>query len=265
METLQKAWSVLKSPWALFALAVLSALLLAWRLNAGRAADQAELAQLRREKDEATIFTAKIQGALVAKQVEAKDLEARLAAMSPELQAARKRIEDLVGKVRILSVTSGWTAPVAVAGVLGGQAPNLAASQGPGAKPESPPGACPPCLLGMADTAAIQTQDVLLQSEGGARFVVGESWLWRTAPTRERLLGGPWKVEASEAAAEPVPVASSPGWGGGGVAAVGSGGAVAGPTVAFPPVLGSLESSLGAAVNAKGDWLLIGSAWWRFR
>ncbi len=251
METLQKAWTVLKSPWALFALAVLSALLLAWRLNAGRSADQAELAQLRREKDEATVLAAKIQGALVAKQLEARDLEARLAALSPELQAARKRIEELVGKVRILSVTSAWTSPIAVADMLR-QEPAEA-------------GSCPACLLGAGDSAAIQTQDVLVQSEGGARFVVGESWLWRTAPTRARLLGGPWKLEASEAAAEPVPLTSSRGWGGGGLAAVGSGGAVTGPTVAFPPVLGGLESSLGGGANAKGDWILVGSAWWRFR
>jgi hypothetical protein len=262
--TLRKVWSVAKNPWALLALSVLGALLLAWRLNAGRGADAAELAQLRREKDEATVEAAKLRGVLVAHQVEVAVMRARADGLSADVRAALARIEKLTGKLRVLSVVRAGTTETAAGGAPRG----AGGAGGPGVPAEARPDApqpAPACLLAVGDLGTVQVEEVAAETRGGARVVLGEAWAWRTRPGRARLFGGPWATELSEAAVAPPAVApGGPGWGGGAWASVGRGGAVAGPALALPPLLG-LEATVGGGLGADGAWAAGASVVWRPR
>lgn len=245
MDGLAKVWDVVKSPWALFVLAILAVAFLAFRLQAGRE----EIAGLKRERDETALKAQnaelKAKGAaelLVAEQKKTGDLEKRVEAFPIELQAAVQAAKKAAPGSRIVGVVEAATAPMA------------------GTGPTKP---SPRCLFAEGDLGVALTRDVQLETGAGAVAVVGESWCWRTTEPRARLFGGPWHADVSSVAVEPPPSASGgPGWGAGVWASVGRGGAVAGPALALPPLsLGPVaaETTAAAGANAKGDWAVAAS------
>ncbi|HSN91494.1 MAG TPA: hypothetical protein VLS93_09715, partial [Anaeromyxobacteraceae bacterium] len=88
MERWEKILGLVRSPWAVFALAVVALLAVVWRLNAARG-------ELQAARDAASLAAAEAElraaGELVAEREEAEGLRRRLAETSAELRAAVAR------------------------------------------------------------------------------------------------------------------------------------------------------------------------------
>lgn len=121
--------------------------------------------------------------------------------------------------------------------------------------PATPPA---PCLLSEGDQGEITITETVLQTEAGARVLVGAADAFRVTPEpRMRLFGGSFRTEITEAQAEPVPFRRSPGWGAGLAGGMATTGYLASALVTTPPILGHLEGVLELSI---GPGLLAGQA-----
>jgi hypothetical protein len=237
--------------WALPALLVVVALVLAWRLDAGRRAEAdrarlAEEAQLRAE------------GLLVVEQVRSRalDLEARrLAGQNADLSAELERARRAAPGARVTGTVSASTGPRPAGGApRPGQVVYRCETEPGAAPPAGPPP--PACILADGDVGEIRVDQVELETREGARVLVGAASVWRLDPAPQaKVMAGGFQAPLSVAKepARPAP----PGWGAGLYAGVSRDGWALGPALALPParLLGMQgEVVLGVGVGPSGAW-----------
>ncbi len=237
MLNLDQAKAAARSRWTLPVVLVVVALVMAWRLDAGRraqgeAARLAEAEQLRQ------------RGVAAAAQERARGLERALreaVAASEDLGAELARVRVAAPGARPVLVAKGSTGPVKAGGLpralegrgLAAQGEEQAGGAGPQSHDppaaESPPS--PACLLAEGDEGEIRTAVAGLETRAGNLVVVGAAEAWRLTPPATRLFGGPLRLEATvEERAD-----SGPGWGGGARVQAGRRGVLVGPALSPPP------------------------------
>lgn len=240
------------SPWAVVVLVAVVLLLLVGAWNRSRR-DAGELARH-----------------LEAEQLRAKGLEVAAEKDRSELWDEANRAsaenEDLRRALEAARKAAQGERPILVVHASTGATPATGAPRpGPVACPDAPvPVAAPPapvCLLAAGDQGEVLVDEVLLETRGGNRVLVGAASAWRAAPERGRLFGGPFQADLGrvEVAAPPRP----PGWGAGVWTGVSREGWAVGPAVAAPPLrLWSLqlEVNAGAGLGPDGVWQGGGSA-----
>lgn len=274
-ELLARGRAAARSWWALPLLLVLVAMVLAWRLDAGRRAeaDRARLAEEARLRAE---------GLLVVEQVRSKDLAAearRLAGENTDLAAELARARRAAPGAVVVATVSARTGPRPASG---------SARPGPACPAPTPPiegqppspiipktippePACPldvvgpltgRCLLEAGDLVEIRVDQVELETREGARVVVGAAAVWRLGPgAEERLASGGFQapLSAAKEPARPPP----PGWGAGLYAGLSREGWALGPALALPPArLWGLQGEVvvGVGVGPNGAWQGSGAA-----
>lgn len=248
---------------ALPALLVVVALVLAWRLNAGRNA--AEMASRLAEE-----ARARAAGQLVVEQARAHALEneaRRLAGQNEDLAAELARARAALPGARVTGTASSSTG-ARPAGGAPRPGPACPAAEPPAAA--TPPPATPPpapaCLLAVGDEGEIRVDQVVLDNRHGAQLLVGAASAWRVTPEpRTKVLSGPFRAELSRAQVE-TPEAV-PGWGAGLYAGFSRDGWAVGPAVALPPArLWGLQGEvvIGVGVGPSGAWQGSGAALLRF-
>jgi hypothetical protein len=252
-QALERGRALVARWWALPALLVVVALVLAWRLDSGRrsALEAARLAEEAR---------AKAAGLLVAEQSKGKTLEAeakRLAAAIPDLEAALAKARAALPGAKVSGTASSSTGPRPAGG---DPRPGPVCPAAPGAPP------APVCLLAAGDEGEIRVDQVVLTGPAGATVLVGAASAYRVTPEpRTRLFGGPFRAELSTAkVASPPP---PPGWGAGALVLGGRSGWAVGPAIAPPPVQFwglRFELLAGAAVGPGGEWSTMATGLVRF-
>lgn len=257
--TLDQLRTAARASWVLPALLVVVALVVAWRLDAGRRA-QGELARHL----EAELLEQ--QGVMAATQARAAGLEAALrmaAAASEDLGAELARVRGAAPGARPVLVAKGSTGPVKAGGL-----PRAHEERGPAATGEEQAGAAgpqshdpraaerpttPACLLAEGDLGEIRTAVAGLETRAGNLVVVGAAEAWRLEPgPAVRLFGGPLRLEATVEQR-----GAGPGWGGGGYVAAGRRGWLAGPALSPPPWRVwryQLELTAGGGLGPGGEW-----------
>jgi hypothetical protein len=241
-----RARQLAASPWSAVVVAGVVVLLLvvAWnrsRSAAGELARHLEAEQLR------------AAGLEVAGEKAAADLweEAnRASAENEDLRRALEEARKAANGERPVLVVRSSTGPTPVSGAA---RPGAVACPDAPAPPATPP--LPVCLLAAGDQGEVLVDEIVLETRGGNRILVGAASAWRASPARARLFGGTFNSELGQVdAAAP---ASEPGWGAGVWAGVSREGWALGPALALPPLrLWSLqlEATLGAGLGPGGVW-----------
>lgn len=252
-ELLARGRAAARSWWALPLLLMLVAMVLAWRLQAGREA----AVTARRLAEEAQL---RAEGFLVVEQAKTRDLERearRLAGENLDLAAELARARAAAPGARVVGTVSASTGPRTAGG---------APRPGPACPPpEGPPPAqiipriipAPPaCVLAAGDTGEIRVDQVALETREGAQLLVGAASVWRLDPAPQtKLLSGGFQATLSTAKKEAPPQTLR--WGGGLYLGLSREGWAIGPAVALPParLLGMQgEVVLGWGVGPNGAW-----------
>lgn len=227
-QLLERGRAVGRSRWTPVVVLALLALWLAWRLDGGRrsALEAGRLAEAEALRQ---------AGIAVAAQADAAGVRASLHAQlqrSAELAAEVARLKRVSPGVRPVSVTTGSTGPVPVAGA-------------------AVPGSALGCVLFEGDTGEIRLASATFATRGGNLVFVGAAEAWRAAPAPAvKLFGG---ALAAETVVERPHTEA--GWGAGAWAVVGRDGWAVGPALALPPVRLwrlQLEATMGAGMGSAG-------------
>lgn len=245
-----RARAFLAGPWGVVVLAGVVVLLLvvAWnrsRTAAGELARHLEAEQLR------------AAGLEVAAEKDRADLW-------DEANKASAESEDLRRALAEARTAAQGERPVLVARCSTGPRPAAGAARPATSPPPAPGSAAPPlpaCLLAAGDQGEVQVDEVVLETRGGNRVLVGAASAWRVAPDRSRLFGGPFRSDLGEVAVAAPP--APPGWGAGIWSGVSRDGWAVGPAVAAPPLrlwTLQLEATIGAGLGPAGGWQGGGSA-----
>jgi hypothetical protein len=224
-------WYVVLPVAALFALA-----LLARACNGEREAR----AELIRVQEQAEIRAAGLELIEGAEQ----------AALQIELEAARKGSADFAEALALAQAALKARPTIVVRASTGPVPVETPEDPDPPTKPDGTP-AERPCLLRPGDQGEVTVTEAVLETEAGNRVLVGAAEAYRVSPEpRLRLFGGSFRTEITEAKAEPLPLASSPGWGAGLMAGLGTSGVLGSAVVATPPVFG--DHLFGVGVVSAG-------------
>jgi len=231
-ELLERGRGVVASRWFPIVVVVLLAALLSHRLNAGRSAE----AEARRLAEAEVL---RQRGLLVAAQLDRAGLAAEVRRLGPELQLALAAARRAAPGSRVTGAGASSTGAVPAGGE---------------ARPTSstPAAALPTCLLAAGDQGEVRVEQVVLETRGGNRVIVGVGEAWRLEPApAARLFGGPFRAELSRIGVEEPE--ERPGWAWGVVAGCGKAGCGVGPGGAFPPLrVGRWQVEASAGVQLLG-------------
>jgi hypothetical protein len=242
---------------------VVVALVLAWRLDAGRRAE-ADRARLEAEA------RLRAEGLLVVEQARAHGLEKearRLAGQNEDLAAELERARAAAPGARVTGTVTASTGPRPAGGAPRPGPVVYRCEPAPGA-PAAPPAGPPPpaCVLADGDVGEIRVDQVALETREGAQLLVGAASVWRLDPApRSKVMSGGFQATLSTAKEEAPP--APPGWGAGLYAGAGRDGWVLGPAIGLPPARFwglQAEVVIGAGVGPSGAWNGAGTALLRF-
>lgn len=240
----------LTGPWGVVVLAGVVVLLLVGAWNRARTA----AGELARHLEAEQLRAAGLEVAAERDRADLWDEANRASAESEDLRRALAEARTIAQGER----------PVLVARCSTGPRPAAGAERPADPPPAAPGAAAPPataCLLAVGDQGEVQVDEVVLETRGGNRVLVGAASAWRVAPDRARLFGGSFSADLGELAVAAPP--RPPGWGAGIWSGVSRDGWAVGPAVAAPPLrlwTIQLEAILGGGLGPGGGWQGGGSA-----
>jgi hypothetical protein len=254
-------WFRKLAPWAAVLVGIAGAVVLVYLgvgyLNALRS--RADAAERKAEQSDL-----RAKGFAVAADTSQKQLDATAAA-NQLLQAEVERLKKASPGAHVVGTVTGTTGVVALP--IPPQAlPVDSSPPASGGGVASAAGPLPPrpCAFYFDEPLEIRIDGAAMKTEGGNLVLAGVASLWilpRGETETRKILDAPLSLKVSAAAPE-----KTMGWGAGLLATGGSGGASAGPLLAFPPAtwLGIEWNALvGAAVGVQ-KFDLVGAAFVRW-
>lgn len=254
VERVQSIAAIGKSVWYL---ALVIGLVVAFALVA-RSCNRANEAKaaLVKFQDEAS---AQLAGLEVVRDAEKSALKDELATAKKESAAFAqelKKAQDAL-KARPVMVVRAKTGPVPVE-------PVIEPKEDPVPVQEPKQDAPAECVLYRGDMGEVAVTQAVLQTDSGARVLVGAAAAYRVTPLpRMRLFEGTFRTEVTEALAEPIRLRDGPGWGFGLVGGIGLEGVVASAVALSPPLLGDHFSAAGVVTAGPRYGALQAGFIWR--